>query len=64
MFAGQSRARTGVLEHLLQIAAGYPESWKQAEDHGGGDRNENSPAQCLAVDAKGTEERQSHGPLM
>src|ERR1019366_2651251 len=64
VLASKSCARAGVLEHFLKITAGDPEPWKQAEDHGGEDGDENRPAQRLAIDAKGAEERESHGSLM
>ncbi len=64
MFAAQSRSRTGVLEHLLEIAASHPEPWKQAEDRCGEDGDENRPAQRLAVDPQAAEKWQSHRSLM
>ena len=64
MFAAQARAGTGILEHLLQIAASHPEPRKQAEHHGGEDCDENGPAQRLAIDAQSAEQRQRHRSLV
>ena len=60
VFAAQACARTGVLEHLLEIAAGDPGSRKQTEDRCGENGNENGPAERLAIDVQAAEEWQSH----
>src|ERR1700730_2830701 len=64
MFAAQASACTGVLKHLLEIAASGSYSWKQAEDHGGEGGDENSPAQRLSVDTQSAKERQSQRSLV
>ena len=55
MFAPDTRASTGVLEHGLEIAAGNSQPWKDAKDHRRYDCNQNRPAERLEVNMHGAQ---------
>src|SRR5580698_10178310 len=64
MLAALARACPGVFQRVLKVAGSHAQAGKQAEEHGGEDSYQHSPAECGSVDVQSAEQGKRDGSLV